>query len=354
MNTNLAKDYLKSNALESTNLINLHIDKMSFDLPEDFIKNNYKYFEELKRYTNNGKKFRYSLINLGFSLFADKNNKEVQNLAAMFEIFHSGLLIHDDIMDEDEERRGGMSLHLSYADLSQSNNPKHEGLSMAILLADIIFFYVSKSIFELNFDDKIKSKLFSNFTSGALRVGLGQMMDILPPNINKISSTHILSTYQLKTAEYTGSLPLILGATAADANAKSINSLRKIGNALGWAYQIQDDILGIFGTQEQIGKPVGSDIREGKLTILQLYLHELGNDNQLRRQKFLLSKKENTMAEIQEMRELLFDSGAYKKAKDEVKKYIDQALKETGRLTRNNKNKEILTSLIYLIANRES
>jgi geranylgeranyl pyrophosphate synthase len=112
-------------------------------------------------------------------------------------------------------------------------------------------------------------------------VCLGQMQDVALGNSADIpSEADVLSVYRYKTARYTFSLPLMLGAILAGVPEKEITILEKTGESIGLLFQMQDDMLNLFGTVKETGKPVGSDLREGKKTLAYLYLYNKSTDKE--------------------------------------------------------------------------
>ncbi len=169
-----------------------------------------------------GKKIRGALINLGYKI-AGGNLKAILDIAASYEIFHTSILAHDDVIDKSPTRRGKPSLY------------KRVGVDQAITLADAGFFLATKIISEANFPDKEKNEVLALFSKTMLDTAIGQMLDI--------AKGDALTIMKLKTAQYTISAPLQLGALLAGADEKSIRKLGVFGESLGIAFQIRDDIL---------------------------------------------------------------------------------------------------------------
>ena len=169
-----------------------------------------------------GKRIRGTLVKLGFEL-TGKKSEEIIKIGAAYEIFHAAILIHDDIMDQSIVRRGKPSLH------------KRVGVAKAITLADYGFFLALQIIAESNFFEKSKIEALKLFARVAKDTAVGQIMDLegLDP----------ITTAKLKTAHYTISGPLQLGAILAGGSTDLIKVLGLFGENLGIAFQFQDDIL---------------------------------------------------------------------------------------------------------------
>ena len=226
-------------------------------------------FERLLPLTTSGKMLRGSLlINTYEKLSGSKYSEEVLRAAAALELAQTGFLIHDDIIDQDELRRGQETIHRQYAKRAKRNKfhqPEHVGESLAICVADVVFFLV----YEL-----LPANLVKLFSQQLSLTALGEMNDVELSLIDgkEVTKDEILQMYLDKTASYSTSLPLMAGAVVANQSDEIIMQLDELGQNLGLIFQITDDELGIFGDESKTGKPVGVDIREGKKTLHYYYL----------------------------------------------------------------------------------
>jgi geranylgeranyl diphosphate synthase type I len=227
-----------------------------------------------KESVNKGKMLRGSLVCLAYTQGKRHLPQKVVKAAVALEMFHTSLLIHDDIIDEDALRRGGLTIHTQYAQWAKQQAMKadrHFGESMGICVGDLGFF-LGFDILSLLSSSFIRL-IFNEYTTELTRVVLAEMEDTyFGYTTSLVSKKSILNVYRYKTAYYTFVLPLTLGSKLAQVNSKQLSQLKKLGEYLGLIFQIKDDELGIWGAEEEIGKPVGSDIREGKKTLYYLYL----------------------------------------------------------------------------------
>lgn len=171
---------------------------------------------------DNGKRIRGGLVKLGYQLAGGKSI-EIIKVGAAYEILHTAILVHDDIIDKSPKRRGQPSLYKSI------------GVSQAITLADLGFFLAIKIISESNFPFQEKIKALNLFSKTMVDTALGQMLDIQKGNA--------LTIMRLKTARYSIAGPLQIGAILAGAKLDQLDKLDQFGENLGIAYQIRDDIL---------------------------------------------------------------------------------------------------------------
>jgi len=238
-----------------------------------------------------GKLHRGCLVFLGFDLFADKaldaldedddRLKLLKNLSMVVELTHSAFLLHDDVMDQDQIRRGLPTFHHFVKDelqeLALADRPK-VGESVAICLGDLLIFWSNSLLSEslLMFDNHHSSqKLSQIYYQNMANTCWGQMDDVyLAKSGNEIRDEQVFHVYSFKTGHYSIANPLLLGAIVAGASDKQLSLLAEISQKLGVIFQIIDDQLNLFGDSKITGKPVGSDIRENKKTILHNWLHK--------------------------------------------------------------------------------
>lgn len=244
-------------------------------------------FERLMPLMVGGKMLRGSLlINTYQKLAGQKFSAAALQAAVSLELAGTSFLVHDDIIDQDELRRGQTTLHHQYTQRAQQKNypqPDHVGESMAICVGDLLFFLA----YELLSGDLVK--LFSEQFG---LVALGEMHDVeLALMSGEVAKDDILQMYEDKTASYSICLPLMAGAVLAKQNQELVVQLNELSKTLGLIFQIKDDELGLFGDEQQTGKPVGADIREGKKTLYYYYLL----------QKEPTAFTENGVAEIMEL-----------------------------------------------------
>ncbi len=269
-------------------------------------------------FSNQGKMIRGGLVLLGYQTFAQKKITENQiKISTAMELMHSSLLIHDDIMDRDIKRRGQMTVHEYYKKIGSElklTDPKQFGLSTAICLGDIGFFLASDVLHSLTMPDKIKNQIINLFNHEIIKVGLAQQFEIFCTFSKKnITTKEVMSIYKFKTAQYTFSLPLKLGAISANASTAQLTHLDELGEKLGLIFQLHDDELGIFGNPEKTGKAVGSDIRENKKTLYYTNIFsnkKFKNKDTLRK---LFNKKNISKEDIKKIKLYLINSGLFNK-----------------------------------------
>ena len=303
-----------------------------------------------------GKKVRGFLVVLGYELAGGKDLQAIYDASIFIEIAHAGLLVHDDIMDEDRLRRGQTTIHAFYENLGTKlkakPSPKRYGESMGICAGDIAFYLSWEKLLTSSFPQEAILAASRLYAEAFSRVAYGQVLDI-SASIKTLSEKEILNILLLKTAEYSGSLPLIIGATLAGSTDKHLlKNLKSFGLCLGWVFQIQDDILGVFGDEKVTGKPVGSDIREGKQTLLVSYF--LSHAKMVERGQFLqlYGKLDISQKEIKYVQNLFSQTGSYEYVNNVAEKYTSKGLVLVPKLTTSAQLLSILRELLLYIHNR--
>jgi geranylgeranyl diphosphate synthase type I len=268
----------KTKNLISENLKDFLSQKKREELPQVFKEQ--KIIESLEEFSTRGKFIRGTLFLLTCEMFGVRLNKELLNIATALEFTHSGLLIQDDIIDNDYIRRGGDTIFAKYIDRGKSIfafHPYHYGISTAIVVSDAAFFFAMELL--SSFKNSTLGELLNFFSHEIYFVSVAEGIDSefgqTPKNP---SQDDIYAVYKYKTARYTFSLPFGLAGIAVKGKTSEINKLEKLGEYAGIIFQIVDDELGIFGEGNTIGKPIGSDIRENKKTIIRHLLYEYAKD----------------------------------------------------------------------------
>jgi geranylgeranyl diphosphate synthase, type I len=276
-----------------------------------------------------GKRLRAAFMYYGYIGAGGIEEEKILEASMSIELIHSFLLVHDDIIDRDDMRHGVTTLHRHYADIGKTFFPgkdtEHFGNAMAIIVGDMLGAFGNDIIFSSDFAPERKFLALSKLQNIVSFTVIGQAQDIYTEYRGQASEPEIIAMYRNKTAKYTVEGPLHLGALLAGASEELLNALSAYAIPLGIAFQIQDDILGIFGSAERLGKPTGSDIQEGKITLLVSRALRDGDKEQKKRIKKILSLGDKlTEQEIKEFRELIEATGAKEGAKQLAMQYIEE------------------------------
>ena len=272
----------------------------------------------LRDFASGGKRMRGALVLLGFNIAggAPAFKEELVKASNAYEIIHSCLLIHDDIMDRDKTRRGGDALHVAFAKQvpkrKLSGSPGHYGLSMAINTGDLGAFLALENMASLRLPvDRVLEATRKTLEIFKVTAG-GQAIDLELQRRSHVTEDEVLAIYEFKTAWYSVAGPLEVGATLGGADQGLTRSLHQFGIWLGKAFQLEDDLLGLFGDSRILGKPTGSDLVEGKKTLILLKLLEMSPPDD---QKFVLEVLGHgriSHKSLQKVRDIAESSGALK------------------------------------------
>jgi len=313
-------------------------------------------FDRLIPFATAGKMIRGSMSLVVNELFGNYQPEESLKVSAAIELYQTGLLIQDDVMDQDETRRGLPSIYFQYQQFAKQqdyHNAKQFGEGVGFYVGDISLFLVFDLLSHTNLEPDIKNNLYSVFATELAGVVLGQIQDLKLANTNEdISEDDILKMYMHKTARYTFLLPFVSGAILAKQDQLTIKLLKELADLLGLIFQIKDDEIGIFGDTKKTGKPAGNDIREGKKTLF--YYHLLKNADKRNKQKLLsiFGNQNITEAEIEFVKTQIMDSGVYKKIQNKLETLAKDANKLILQIN-NNEAQQFFQQLIDYSLNRQ-
>lgn len=280
-----------------------------------------------------GKRIRGAMIKLGEMIASNERHNNYLPIAVGYELFQTSVLIHDDVFDRSDKRRNKTTIHIEAArkikEVSGDNitdaKAMHYGISSALCIGDYGFFISYKFLEKCNLGSDVLLKIYQLYSQILTITCEGEIMDVLLPfekksildNYDEYTRT-INLIYEFKTAWYTLAGPIMLGAICGGANEELLELLKNISIPLGIAFQIKDDLLGMYATEKVLGKSELSDIREKKQTLMYGFAYK----NASSQQRELLDKhygKENANIEdLETVRKLFKEIGAKKYAEDEI------------------------------------
>jgi geranylgeranyl diphosphate synthase type I len=304
-------------------------------------------FKNIKDFTlRKGKRIRPILFIVGYLGFAKKSTPGLYTSALSLELIHAFLLVHDDIIDKSDKRRGKPSMHNALNSyLNKFKNIKFTGQDLTIAAADIMFAMAIHAFLSIKENRQRKEKALRKLIEAAIYTGTGEFIELLNgiKNIEDLSKNDIYKIYNLKTAYYTFACPLSAGAILAGASPRQIDNLFKYGMYLGRAFQIKDDILGMFGNEKKIGKSTLTDLQEAKKTLLIWYAY----NNSVKRDRLsikrILAKNRVNKSDLLTMRRIIRDSGALDSADKEISGFIRKANELSLSLTMRVKYRKLLS-----------
>ncbi|MGA2639781.1 MAG: polyprenyl synthetase family protein [Spirochaetia bacterium] len=282
--------------------------------------------ERLIQFSLRGKMIRGCLVHLGWSIAGSGGTDEtgtpalprateaVTTVGAAMELFHSGLLVHDDIMDRDLVRRGKPSIFQQYAGIAsreRRTDPEHVGQALGICAGDVACFMAFELLARTRAPAAVICSVLELCARELSAVGIAQMQDVSwGASKSGVDVEDILRMYTHKTGRYSFSLPLLAGAMIAGATEGLRGALGAFGESIGLLFQIRDDELGLFGDERELGKPVGSDVREGKKTLIFSSLMAAADPEERRRLDGIFGNPRATPADIDYVRVLASSAAA--------------------------------------------
>ena len=219
-----------------------------------------------------GKRTRGMLTVLGYEMHGGENRSMISEAAGAIEGLHAYLLVVDDVADNSSTRRGKPTAHMLLQEFLEAQHAKGDiqktAADMAISTAFAAAHKAETLFAELDAPDADKLRVVSMVNTHLARTCLGQVLDMASPSGAPMSEKDIIGVAASKTAFYSFDMPLNTGAILAGASLASQKQLSKYSLHTGLAFQMQDDIMGVFGDERKTGKPAKSDIIEGKQTLL--------------------------------------------------------------------------------------
>jgi geranylgeranyl diphosphate synthase type I len=241
----------------------------------------------------------------------DDDDSTLITAAASLELLHACALVHDDVMDASDTRRGGPAAHAAFAALHRghgwSGDPEVFGTAAAILLGDLLLTWADAMFTEAVPAGGAPRRVFDEMRQ---LVMAGQYLDVLVQARAAWSPEEALRVVEFKTAKYTVEGPLHLGAALAGAPAGTLAALSAYGLALGEAFQLRDDVLGVFGDPDLTGKPAGDDLREGKHTLLTALAMAAADPEQAAVLQDGLGDRDLDAAQIARLQQVIVETGA--------------------------------------------
>ncbi len=231
-------------------------------------------FDTARQAVAGGKRLRPAFAYWGWRAAGGSASKTtaITTAAAAIELVHASALVHDDVIDDSATRRGRPAAQRRFGSLLRSSTPVTEserfGSSAAILLGDLLLSWSDELLGRSGFKPKAIARGRVYFDKLRCEVVAGQYLDVVTQTRERSTAADAMLIVRYKSAKYTVERPLQFGAALAKAGQPLLGALSSYGVPLGEAFQLRDDVLGVFGQPDVTGKPSGDDIREGKRTLL--------------------------------------------------------------------------------------
>lgn len=311
-----------------------------------------------RAFTRGGKRLRSVLAWWGWR-GAGGADGDVHAMRAVtsLELLQACALIHDDVMDGSDTRRGSPSIHRS---LEQLHTTRHWhgsaadfGTAGAILLGDMCLTWSDQLLFESGLPptDLLRAKPIFDVMRTELMAG--QYLDVIEQAQGDTTVERALHVARYKSAKYTIERPLHLGVSLAGDRPDLIASLSAFGLPLGEAFQLRDDVLGVFGDPAVTGKPAGDDIRDGKRTLLVAAALESADANETAVLQRALGNADLSAEGVEQARAIIIDTKALDKAEEQISRLADQASEALGRADLANGAAAVLAELATAATQRK-
>ncbi|NDC48453.1 MAG: polyprenyl synthetase family protein [Micrococcales bacterium] len=265
----------------------------------------------------------------------------IVGIAAALEMFHAAALVHDDLLDQSDTRRGAPAIHKRFETLhtekSWAGSKERFGIAGSVLVGDLMLGWSSEIFGQAllsSTNKNIEAACRDEFSLMRVEVMAGQYLDVLEENAaatrtitEAVGRAEKVILY--KTAKYSIEAPLRIGAAFAGADQAELGLFTQFGIPLGIAFQLRDDILGVFGDPSITGKPAGDDLREGKRTVLVALTKESlaeKSPSMITTFEELLTSRELDVKQIEFLQKLISDSGALAKTERMIVELGDRAL----------------------------
>jgi geranylgeranyl diphosphate synthase, type I len=250
------------------------------------------------------------------------DDRALVNAAASLELLHACALVHDDVMDSSQTRRGRPAAHAAFADLHRASgwtgDPDVFGTAAAILLGDLLLAWADAMFDAAGLAAANLPHTRSVWNETRQLVMAGQYLDVLVQARGDFSVADALRVAKFKTSKYTVEGPLHLGAAAAGAPPDVFATLSGYGLPLGEAFQLRDDVLGVFGDPKRTGKPAGDDLLEGKRTLLVALAMSQADPIQASLLRRYLGDRAMTEDHVAELRGVIVATGALGQVEERI------------------------------------
>jgi geranylgeranyl diphosphate synthase type I len=335
----------------------------------DFIRSENKYLAkigpeldpvatEIERFLlESGKRLRPLFAYVGLLGTGTISNKEVIQAIASLELVHVCALIHDDVMDGSDTRRGALSIHKAFEKMHKDKklvgSPSQFGISSAILMGDLALIWSAQMLHTAGLKSEQLIKVLPVYDEMRVELMAGQYLDVYEQSLGTQSVERSLKVARYKSGKYTIERPLHFGATLGGASNELITAYSKYGIPLGEAFQLRDDVLGVFGDPTETGKPAGDDLREGKRTVLMAVAIDKADETQKKELKSGLGNPDLNTTQVEKMQEIITQTGALAHIELMIEELTDTSLSALNFGEIHPVGKDLLTQLAVIATSRK-
>jgi len=306
-------------------------------------------------FVSGGKRLRAAFCYWGYIGAGGKDSQEIISAATALELLQACALVHDDVMDASDTRRGKPSIHKRFETMHQDSkwlgDKKQFGGGGAILLGDLLLSWADEMLMNSKLDATSLFRGKKIYDLMRTELMAGQYLDIFEQARGGGSIENAFNVIRYKSAKYTIERPLHLGGALATDDSQILQNYTNYGLPLGEAFQLRDDVLGVFGDPSETGKPAGDDLREGKRTVLIEMTYQKANSGQ----KQILDDnfgKDLDLAGVEKVREVVTQTGALEEVENMISSLFDQSQKALAEANITAQAKEAFSELALAATSR--
>jgi len=305
-----------------------------------------------------GKRLRPAFAYWGYRSTGAPHGEGIVRAAASLELLQACALIHDDVMDGSDTRRGKPAIHRQFEYLHDSEGWQGSsadfGIGAAILVGDLALSWADTLLCDSGLSAQELSRAKSIYDVMRTELMAGQYLDLLEQARQNTTALAARNVIRYKSAKYTIERPLNLGAAIANADQTHQDILTTYGLALGEAFQLRDDLLGVFGTPEQTGKPSGDDLREGKQTVLVATARAANIEAVNKLIDLHLGDPQISTHNIENLQAALMSTGAVDDVEQQISRLTQQSLEALDSPAIDPSARQALTQLAIMATQRNS
>lgn len=315
--------------------------------------------EHLEKFLlDSGKRLRPIFAYIGFLGAAKNPTREMVTAFASLELVHVCALIHDDVMDGSDTRRGAPAIHRSFEQLHRdkklSGSAEQFGLSAAILLGDLALIWSDQMLHNAGLSDQQLINGLKIYDEMRVELMAGQYLDVYEQALASQSVERALKVARFKSGKYTIERPLHFGAAIAGSHPSLEKLYSDYGIPLGEAFQLRDDLLGVFGDSTETGKPSGDDLREGKRTVLMAIASEKADKPERELFDKYIGDPNLTADQISQLQAAITRTGAVDLVEKMITEFTNQALNALTHSGLSPVGKNLLTAMASIATKRNT
>ena len=309
----------------------------------------------LLTFVTGGKCLRSTFMYLGW-LAGAADSDEALFAAAGLELLHAFALLQDDVMDASSSRRGRPAAHIQFSQWHrkrQLSGPADRfGESAAILLGDLCLIWAEQMLRESGVEYRRLQQAWPRYDAMRTELALGQFADLASDVRDLPSMAAVLEMARRKSGNYTVRRPLEIGAAMSGCSDRTISGLGRYGEAVGEAFQLRDDVLGVFGAETVTGKPDGQDLIERKASSVVIAAHQLADRSSRRQLTDLMNSGDLDDSAIERWRNLIVKTGAVQWIDDKIDDRVSSALEALDKLWIDDQVRAALTNMAVVCTER--